>query len=178
MSRLFLKNPRRASFGFSVMEMLIYIAILAVISVLAVNSILIIIKSFNQYRLLRFINAAGQMSMERIIREIRLAGDIDETGSVFDIHPGRLKLNTVDPDTETSTTMEFFVSSDVLMLKKGETNAIPLTSDNVSLANLTFRKISASSAKAVKIEMEIRSENGDFSKAEKFNNGAVLRKSY
>lgn len=177
MPKLFLKNLKR-SFGFGIMEILIYISILAVVSVLTVNSILLVIKSFNQYRLSRLINSAGQMSMERVIREIRLAGDIDDTESVFGVHPGRLKLNTIDPDTETPITMEFFASSGVLMLKKGEAGAIPLTSDNVSLNSLIFRKISSPASEGIKTEMEIRSERGALSKTEKFNNSAVLRKSY
>ncbi len=176
--KLFFKNLKRSSPAFSAIETLIYIAILAVISVLAVNSILIITKSFNQYRLSRLINSAGQTAMERIIRETRLAGNIDDAGSIFDVHPGRLKPNTIDPDAETPATMEFFASSSVLMIKKGVTNAIPLTSENVSVASLIFRKISSPSAKAVKIEIEIKSERGASFKTEKFRDSAVLRKIY
>lgn len=178
MFKVFFKNFRRPSLAFSAIEMVIYVAILAVISVLTVNSILITVKSFNQYRLSHFINSASQTVMERMVREIRLAGNIDDTASIFDAHPGRLKLNTIDPDTETPTTIEFFASSTSVMIKKGNADPVPLTPNNVLLMNLVFRKISTPAAKGVKIEMELKGERGTSFKIEKFFGSAVLRKFY
>lgn len=160
--------------------MVIYVAILGMVSIFVVNTILIIIKSFNGFRASSDLNTNGEIAMERMVREIRLADSIG-AGSVFDSHPGHLILNTIDPNTELATTIEFFASTTALMIKEGSQGAIALTSENVELVNLVFREVATSTdlkSKAVKIEMEIRSKRPNFPKAAKFYSTIVLRRSY
>ncbi len=104
--------------GFSAIEMVIYVAILGMVSIFVVNTILIIIKSFNGFRASSDLNTNGEIAMERMVREIRLADDVDSAISVFDINPGHLILNTIDPNTELATTIEFFASTTALMMKE------------------------------------------------------------
>ncbi len=161
--------------------MVIYVAILGMVSIFVVNTILIIIKSFNGFRASSDLNTNGEIAMERMVREIRLADDVDSAISVFDINPGHLILNTIDPNTELATTIEFFASTTALMIKEGSQSAIALTSENVELVNLVFREVATSTdlkSKAVKIEMEIRSKRPNFPKAAKFYSTIVLRRSY
>ncbi len=167
--------------GFSIVEMLIYAAILASVSIFVVNSILMIVKSFNNYRAWRYVNVSGEAAMERITREIKLADDIQESTSVFDSSPGSLVLNTIDPDTESATTMEFYVSDSSLMIKEGGAAGVALTPSAVNLTSLIFREVATSTntkSKAIKIEMEVRSGEGIYQKTEKFYDTAVLRRSY
>ena len=163
------------------MEMLIYAAILAVVSIFVVNSILMIVKSFNNYRTWRYVNASGEAAMERIVREIKLADSINAGTSVFDSNPGRLVLNTIDPDSESATTIEFYVSSSSLMVKEGGATGVTLTPSAVNLTNLIFREVATSTnakSKAIRVEMEIRSGEGIYQKTAKFYDTAILRRSY
>ncbi len=167
--------------GFSLIEALVYTAILGVVSIFVVNSILLIIKSFNNYQLTNQASMAGEVAMERITREIRLANDIDKTNSVFNVNPGRLSLLTINPDTQAPTTIDFFISGSALMIKEGGDSPSILTPANVVLANLIFREVATSTnfvSKAVKIEMEIRSSRGNYQKSVKFYDTTVLRGSY
>ena len=156
--------------GLSLIEMLIYVAILTAIFVFVVNSILITIKSFNGYRVTRYIAASAEAAMERMTREIRLANDINEA-SVFDGHPGHLILNSI----------EFFASSTQLMVKETSQNAEALTPAGVELINLVFREVATSTnstSKTIKVEMELKAGKGNYQKTAKFYNTVVLRGSY
>lgn len=164
--------------GFSLIEVIIYTAILAIIFILVVNSLSIVIKAFNQGRLAIKINNSTETAMERMIREIRFANDIDAS-SVLDSHPGHLVLNTFELGTENPTTAEFYIDSGKLMIKEGAASAIQLTSSDLTVTNLVFRQITASStSEAVKIEMTIQGASGNYQKTEDFYNTVILRGNY
>lgn len=176
-----LKRVSAAKFltGFTFVELLVYIGLFAVISVLVVNTILMTIKAFNVFRVSQNINSNAELAMERMTREIRLADEINDVLSVFNGHPGQLFLNTINPQTGATTTIEFFLATTTLMVREAAASAQILTSSKALITNLVFRKITNSDiSKAVKIELEMRSGEGAFQKTEKFYNTAILRRSY
>lgn len=166
--------------GFSLVETIIYVGILAAFSIFLINSILLIVKSFNNYKSWQRINAGAEVAMERMTREIKLADSINGL-SVFDISPGRLVLNTINPDTEAATTIEFYVFGTSLMVKEGSQAGVSLTPSNTEIASLIFRVVAASTdlkSKAARIEFELRSSGARYQKTEKFYDTAILRRSY
>jgi type II secretory pathway pseudopilin PulG len=155
--------------GFTLIETILYSAIIAVASIYIIGSILILTKIFGDIRLRSSINISARTAMERMIREIRSAESID-TASIFGSHPGYLKLNTLD-NLGNPTSIEFFLGGTSLMVKEGTSQPESLTASNINVLNLVFRQISvATTTKAVKIELEIS--------LEKFYDTAILRKSY
>lgn len=155
--------------GFSLIEMVIYIAIAAGILTASVNSASSLMKSFNGARIASKINNSAEAAMERMTREIRTAYGINSS-SVLGSSPGRLKLDTYDAFGAT-TTIDFYLSNGVLMVAEGEGAGNPLTLDGISVSNLVFRQITnATASKAVKIETTIQEK--------KFYDTAVLRGSY
>ncbi|MFH1956190.1 MAG: type II secretion system protein [Patescibacteria group bacterium] len=165
--------------GFTLIEIIIYTAILALIFALVVNSLAVVIKAFNQGRLAIKINNSAEVAVDRMVREIRAAYDIDGN-SVFDSHPGRLILITDSLITPGSTTtLEFNLDLGRIMVEEEGDIVEALTSSDLTVTNLVFRQISASStSKAIKIEMEIHGLSGNYQKTENFYNTAILRKSY
>jgi hypothetical protein len=169
------KNP-----GFSLIEIVIYSAILAVITVFSINMILITNTAFGKARTSRNVNGQAVAAMERIIREVRLANDIDTSGSTFDVHPGVLTLNTVvSASDSTATTRKFFLQGNDLMLQEGVSAAVLLTS-GVEVTNLIFWDINSasSSSRATRTELTITGGVGRFGSAAKLYGTAVLRGSY
>lgn len=164
--------------GFALVELIIYIAILAIISILVIDIILVMTKSLGTISVVRNINNSAEVALERMTREIRLAKDINVSASNFDAHPSRLALNTINPLTGDATTMEFFLDNDLLMLSKGGGAPKPLSSSRTKVTNLVFRQINTPASKSIKIEMEIQGERGNLLKSEKFYNTATLRQSY
>ena len=164
--------------GIAIIELLIYSAILAVMSILVVNTIILMTRSFGRFNVSRNINNSVEVAMERMTREIRLADSVDFISSDFDIHPGRLTLNTVDSLNQ-PTTVEFFASTTVLMLREGILDPQPLTSSAVDMTNLIFREdTSSSTSKAIKIEISLQADNGKYQKTDNFYNTVILRRSY
>jgi len=167
--------------GFSLIETLVYTAILAAVSIFIVASILMITRSFNNYRVWQQTSVAGEMAMERMVREIRLADNIRKTTSVFDSSSGHLSLDTIDIDTEAATTIDFYASSTALAIKKGGQNAANLLPADISLTSLIFREVATSTntkSKAIRIEMELRGGRGTYQKTLRFYDTAILRRSY
>lgn len=161
--------------GFTLIEVLIYAAILALIFILVVGAILVMIRSFGDLRSSRNMNNFAMTALERMTREVKFASEIDDGNSTFGSSPGRLTLNTVDLDTGLDTTIEFFLSGTDLMVKEGAASAQALSSSKVEVSELIFRKVENSDiSKAVKIELEIQAGT----KSAKFYNTAILRRSY
>jgi len=165
--------------GFALMELIIYAAILAVISVLTVNAILIMTKSFGSFKASRDLNVSVRTALERITREIRLANGLNSGESVFDVSPGRLILNTVDQETESPATMEFVLNNGAIKYQKNSAGLEPLTGAETGVSRLIFRKIqNASTSLAIKIEITAGAGRGVYQKTENFYATAVLRGTY
>lgn len=162
--------------GYTLIEMIIYIAILALISALVINSLAIMIGSFGEARMLSKINSSAETAMERMSREIRSAYDVDQVASVLNSHPGDLTIN-IQPDP--LETARFYLESGMLKVSENGATGEPLTSSGLTVSNLIFRLITSGTvSKAVKIEMEIQGTRGNRQFSEKFYNTIILRGSY
>lgn len=160
------------------METIVYIAILAAVLVVITGMFLTLMKTFGNISLARKINSAAEISMERMIREIRLANGVDAAGSFFNFHPGRLKLNTIDINGS-PTTVEFYLSGSDFMIKEGNGIAENLTSSAIEVNGLVFNQIlTSTTSMAIKIRLEIRGTKGNFQKTEYFYDTVVLRRSH
>ena len=155
--------------GYTLVEMLFYIALFAIISVFVINALITTSRAFAIARATRALNTSAEGAMERMAREIRLADAID-VASVFNATPGTLKMTSIDAATGNPQTMTFSLASGIVQLQKGAGTVQDITSGTVSVSSLIFRQIVGSSSPAVKIEMII---NGV-----PFYDTALLRRAY
>lgn len=161
--------------GFTLIEVLFYAAIFAVVSVLVIDVIFLMAKTTRQIKAGRDLNSAAVAIMERMTREIKLADNIDVSASSFDLSPGKLVLNSIDFTTQASAQIAFYLVGADLMMQKDILPAEALNSPKVQITSLIFRQVENSAqSKAVKMELEITAG----SKTEKFYNTAILRRSY
>jgi len=168
MSKLINKNNR----GYTLIEMVVYIAVLAMFSIIIVFSLINVTKSFLEIRVERNVNNAALVSMDRIVREIRLSNSVDILNSTFGVNPGRLTLNTG------ITTVEFFVENDVLKMKEGGVLSGALIPSNIQIENLVFELITNGPVQAVKIDMSISDTRVSTTSTKNFNNTGLIRGSY
>ncbi len=165
--------------GFTLIEMVIYIAILSIIVTLVVSSILAMSKSLSSIQSSRKINNFAETSFERLVREIRFADSVDTLGSTFGVNPGYLKLNTINPVDEIPTTIEFYINGTDLMMKEGVGVSEDITPSALSITNLVFYDVVVFGvSESIKIEMEVRSTGLFGNKIEKFYDTVVLKRSY
>lgn len=164
--------------GSSLLETLIYAAILGMVAVFATGSILAMMKSYSSVKMSRDLNFSASAAMERMANEIRLANGIDDAGSSFATSSGKLKLNTID-DLGVPTTVEFFLSGAGIFVKEGGGAPEALTASSTEITSLVFNEITSSTvSKAVKISLIAKAKGSRMEKTENFYNTAILRGSY
>ncbi len=163
--------------GFSLVEMLFYIAILSIALLAVTETLLAVTRSYGTLRSAQRIEQDAASSLDRMTREIRDASAITDSGSTFDANPGELLLSTTDASS-TPRTVDFYLSNGQLMLKENGSVSGGLTGVKTTVANLVFRKITTARSKGVKIELTLTSGTGMNAKTESFYSTAVLRDSY
>ncbi|MFA6339113.1 MAG: prepilin-type N-terminal cleavage/methylation domain-containing protein [Candidatus Paceibacterota bacterium] len=163
--------------GFSLIEMIIYIAILVVILLSVINMMLILSKSYGRIKVERNIMHSTTVTLERMTREIKGAKTINVAGSIFNLSPGKLVLDGID-SFGNATTTTFYVVGNSLHVMEGISDKGPIISTQSRIDNLIFRRIASSSAEAVKIEMSIGGGSGIASSSRKIYMTVTLRNNY
>jgi hypothetical protein len=159
--------------GYSIVEILVYLAIFTVISILVINLFITIIASFNTSSINRKLLESGSISMERISREIRQAKNIDIANSSSD----SLQLNSTD-NLGVNTIIKFSSLNGDLNLHKDNILIGNLLNENVILNSLIFKQIVTDKGGVVKVEISLTCTEGRITKTENFYNTIILRGSY
>ena len=163
--------------GYSIVEILVYLAIFTALSVLVINSFIIILSSFNITNMNRKLLESGSMSMDRISREIRQAKNIDITNSSLGSNPGTLQLNSTD-SSGNPMTIKFVKENGNLNLYKNGSLGGNLLGNNLLLTYLTFDRIVTPKSEAVKIKMTLQYSGKNTTKSENFYDTIILRGGY
>lgn len=168
------KQKLRLQAGFSMVEMLIYLALLASVTIFLVNGISAITKSYADIRLAKAVSTSASAALQRIIHETRQASSIDLSGSTFGANPGVLRL--VDTDSSgATTTVAFTVVNGVLRVSRGGVDEGPLTLSGASVTNFTLALLQNSISNAVRMTLTIQSSFGVKTRTETFYTTAVTR---
>src|SRR3989338_3295300 len=158
--------------GFTLVEMVVYLAILSLMTVLLVTTLVSLAGSFSAYQATRDVERSARDSLERMVREIRQAEQINLGASTLGTHPGVLSL------TYGTTTVEFSLSGDRLLLRVNGAQVGPLTLEGVAVDNLVFRRSVSGKSEGVSVELSLERTRRQFTAAEDFEAFAVLRGSY
>ncbi len=165
--------------GFSLIEMLIYIAVLSIIFLIVVGTTLSFASSYRTLAALRAADNAGIDTLEPMTRTIRAAGSVLTSQSVLGSNPGTLALYEAHNGNSTTTTFDLQngVVEMTVMVNNIKDAALsgPLTSSNAMVTNLVFDALSTSTASAVKIDMTAIGISGSVQKSKNFYSTIVLR---
>ena len=177
---MYLHSTKRKNAGTSLAEAMVYIALLVIIFAGIVRGVFMLSTSYRNVKTYRSIESSAVSSMDRMVREIRNATDVNTAQTSYGISAGSLALNSINA-SGTASTVRFYVSTSTsrLYLEENGVNVGPLTPSNVIVSNLTFRSFSTSTVSAVKIEMTVASASSSsvfFSR--NFYGTALLRGSY
>lgn len=160
--------------GFSIIEIIIYFAIFTALSILVINSFIIVLSSFSTIRTNHDLLDSGSVAMDRISHEIRKAQNVDLINSSFDVDSGILRLNNIDGVSY----VQFEKTANRLDLLENGVLSGNLLSNNISINKLMFRYITTTNSEAVKIEIELEDTRSKIPRIEKFYNTVVLRGGY
>lgn len=165
---MLLRNKRQN--GFSLIEMLVYTAILAFVIIFVFFSVTFIGRSYKILKSERAFTVSATSAMDRIVREVRKAGLLDDSASTYGVNPGEFVLQPGN--------IRFFVENGVLKIQEGAGAPGALTFPDVSVIDFTVRKITTPHSEALKVEMGLRSVVGETEREKRFFDTAVLRGSY
>ena len=165
--------------GMTLLEAVIYISLLAVISVAVVNVFLSETSAWAHARAERDATDAAKLILERITHEIRLASSADAGQSVFGAHPGKLVLNTFgSATTSDASTLEIFLSGGELKLRRGAGPEFSLSGTNASITRLVFYRTLSPKSELIRVELDTEIRVGHSTITKSFVTSAVLRGGY
>ncbi len=170
-------NKKNTQKGYSLIEMIIYVSIFAVLSVVVVNSFSVVISSFVESRTNRDLLESGNTVLEKISREIRLASSVDTAGSTLGSSPGVLQLNSVD-SSNNARVVKFVFENNTLNIYENNTLTGSLIGNNETITSAIFRKITTSAGTAIKVELTLKDTRGKRQRTENFYDTIILRGDY
>jgi prepilin-type N-terminal cleavage/methylation domain-containing protein len=129
--------------AFSLVEVLIAVAIFSLISLSAVSLLSLILHSQLHQQAVRNVEAEGNYALYQITQSIRNASSV--TSPVAGASGSSLTLAVVSLPAENPTVIS--VSGTTISLKKGTNTAVVLTSPDVQVTSLTVANITASGSK-------------------------------
>ncbi len=160
--------------GFSVLEMLIYIAILVLMLSVIMNIVISVTRSGRIIKSLRNIENSAVLGLERIGRETRQAESVDLVSSILGVSPGQLVLKGTDA-LGNPRTIKFYLSSGALMFSENGVEVGALTQIEARVSNLVFRLFSGPNSQGIRTEMTIESGTSTHYRSDNFYSSAILR---
>ena len=131
------KNKQKNQQGFSMIEMIIYIAIFSVLVGALVDFSLNINNSRLHAQMMLEVKDQGADLMRTLTTSIKNATAINTPGA--GVSSGVLSLNTSSPST---TPTIFSENGEALFITEGASSAVALTNNKVKITNLTFTNVS------------------------------------
>jgi len=156
--------------GFSLIEVVVYIAIFLLVSIGSVTLLLTLQKQVYQYQANQILVRNATSVMERVLFDIRAADTI--SGGTFGSSPGDLSL------LNGATTTAYSLSGGNLMVSVNGGQAAPLTGSPVTVSSLQFDQFDNGVSEAVRITFTMQSVVGGVTVSDDFSNTSVLLSSY
>lgn len=146
--------------GFTLIEFLVYSAIVVVVGVVSVEFVINIYEGKAKSTAYFEVQENARLAMERIVQEIHGAKNINTGLSSFGVNlaanPGA-KLSLEMKDANLNPT-EFDVSSGAARIKQGVSGPYDLTNNQVQVTNLTFRNFTSPNGRSKNIGVELTIE--------------------
>lgn len=152
-------ESKKFSQGSTLIEMLIYIAVVAmVLSSLVLFSISIVSSRSKTY-VVQEVQANTRVALAILSQKIRASNGVDTSTSQFGSDPGKLTLFMSDP-SKNPTVFDLDQDDGVLRITEGASLPVTLVSDEVKVTHLMFTNLTGSSThENIRIEMTVGFNN-------------------
>ena len=155
-------NDRKRFQGFTLIELVIYIAILGTVLLSFTYFGLNVAGTRNKVNVVEEVQANGRIALAVLSQRIRDATGVNTSTSVFGANPGGgvLSLMMADVPTKNPTVFRLDAVSKALQIQEGTANAIFITSLQVQVTNLVFTNLTSTGSRAnIRIELTISYNN-------------------
>lgn len=167
-----MKFFKKRNTGYSIIEILFYISILGILSLVVIDSLIVMTNAFRETTINRDIMQAGNI-MERMTRDIR------NSQSILSINQGgnNLKINTLGT-AQVYQPVDFKLAGRDIQLYENDVFIGNLNSPDISIVALTFDPMLATQTGNVKISMTVQSNHYGSTRTETFYDTVILRGGY
>lgn len=159
--------------GFSLIEMVVYIAILVFMLVIVIEVVFSIARSSRTVRAVRNVETSAISALERMGRELRKADSINTASSTLSTSPGVLSLSGEESGVAYSA--QFYLSGGRVMLRENGIETGALTHASSTVTSLVFSRFYATSTEGIRIQISIESGTTTAYRVETFYSSVLLR---
>ena len=157
------------NFGYSLVEMILYTAIVFAISTALISMLITFSSTYRTLGALRIAEHSGIDAMERMTRDIRAAKTVTQGSSTLGSSPGVLTI------VSTATTTKFYIQGGILKVDVNGSYFGPLTLSSASVSNLVFTLLSSGISDAIKIDMTVSGTVGATTKTKNYRSTVILK---
>ena len=165
-------GSRYGQHGFSLVEVLVYLAVTVLVAGALITTFLSLDTVLLRNRTERELTESSRVSLERIVRDMRLADGVNTTQSTFGATAGALAL------TDGATTTRFFVESNVLKMSINGVTVGPITSNSVTVQSFVVRRYVGTETDLVRVALTLSATSKAASSTRTYYTSAVLRGTY
>ena len=142
--------------GFSLVEIIIYFALLAIISTLVISSMISLFKNYNIVRANQAIEYNAISILDKLTRDARDSRSVNISDSSFSVAQGAVSFNIgSSTDSTASTTIKFYVNNGKVKYMKNGVDFGNLSTNDITVSNFKIYYINASSTEAIKVELNL-----------------------
>ena len=168
----YLRARKPTASGLSLIETMIYIAILLAVLLLFVNMILPISESYINIRMIRKLDSAAISSMDRMTREIRDASSIN-IASILGVDQSRLVVDNPD-----ATQVIFSMVDNQIHIVNDGVDSGSLLPPGITTPIFNIRRVLTGHSVGVRIEMILEGSERNIPRYQKYYSTVTLRGSY
>lgn len=168
MFRHFSQPKRTSQLGLTIVEFVVYIAVLVIVMVASVSYLFSIQGILTEYQLETQLYRSGTASMEQIVLTLRQADSFDAIDSVTASANGVLVV-------ENASTTQFARVGNELQLEIDGVSYGDITGEGVLVDGFTVYRYRTTAGEFVRVVLELRATEGASTRSETFYGGSVLR---
>ncbi len=151
--RLIRRQPAVADRGASLLEFLVYLAVISVVLVAATTFSYQFLAGRAKAAAFQETERNAQLAVARLAAEVRQAGALNAGDSVFGAHPGRLSLTLADPSKSPTV---FYVDAGRLLVQQGTGPVLPLTSSKVQVSEFIVDDLSTANGRSRLVRVRLK----------------------
>lgn len=165
--------------GFTLLEVLVYVGVLAIILTFTLGNTLDLYKRVADVHVSRDLNAAAIVALERTNHEIRNAVSINNEALGSEYQGTTSVALALYQSTESGTEEVYIYASNGQLLFQIETGTpLALSSDDLEISDLSFTKMSSDVSEAVRVSLTMSIDRDGVSLSREYADTIVLRGSY
>ncbi len=150
MNKLFIQQKQK---GFSIMEIIIYLALLIIVSVLIIQSIISLFKNYNIVKTNQDLESTAINILDKINRDVKNTQDISIDKSVFLNPHGTLFLVN-----SSSSTIKFVLENENLSYYTNDNFVANLSNKNIIVNNFKLYLIQSTTTKAIRVDLGLNAK--------------------